>query len=39
MKNNVSKSIALPRLPKFKWFWKYNEKDKAYPDLSLLHKF
>ena len=29
MKNNVSKSIALPRLPKFKWFWKYNEKDKA----------
>lgn len=29
MKNNVSKSTALPRLPKFKWFWKYNEKDKA----------
>ena len=29
MKNNVSKSIALPRLPKFKWFWKYNEKDRA----------
>ena len=29
MKNNVSKSIALPRPPKFKWFWKYNEKDKA----------
>lgn len=29
MKNNVSKSIALPRRPKFKWFWKYNEKDKA----------
>ncbi len=29
MKNNVSKSIALPRLPKFKWFWKYNEKDKV----------
>lgn len=29
MKNNVSKSIAIPRLPKFKWFWKYNEKDKA----------
>lgn len=29
MKNNVSKSITLPRLPKFKWFWKYNEKDKA----------
>lgn len=29
MKNNVSKSTALPRLPKFKWLWKYNEKDKA----------
>lgn len=29
MKNNVSKSIALPKLPKFKWFWKYNEKDKV----------
>lgn len=29
MKNNVSKSTALPRLPKFKWFWKYNEKDKV----------
>lgn len=29
MKNNAIKSTVLPRLPKFKWFWKYNEKDKA----------
>lgn len=31
MKNNTNaKTIALPKLPKFKWFWKYNEKDKAF---------
>lgn len=30
MKNNTNaKTIALPKFPKFKWFWKYNEKDKA----------
>lgn len=29
MKNNAIKSTVLPRLPKFKWFWKYNEKDKV----------
>lgn len=29
MKNNEIKSTVLPRLPRFKWFWKYNEKDKV----------